>query len=378
MKQEKPYQQCSLSVMDNIADPDIIFDEKGICNYYYEYIKASTENLSLGNKGEENLLHLVEKIKKDGKGKKYDCIMGLSGGVDSSYIAYLAKLHGLRPLAVHFDNGWNSELAVMNIENIVTKLDIDLYTLVVNWDEFKDIQLAYFNASVVDIEVVTDHAISGTIARLAKKYNIKYSLTGSNIVTEFVLPPSWVFHKNDHLNLLDIHKKFGKLPLKSYPIYTTYLKKYVQNITKLESIALLNSVPYNKEAIKNFIAKELGWRDYGGKHYESIFTKFYQAYILPTKFKIDKRKAHLSTLIFSGQISKETAMMELAIPLYNDLEFRQDLDFVLKKLQLSDLAFHSLMQLPIVSHYEFKRENSFYERYRVLKLLKTIVKKITS
>ena len=373
---EKPYQQCAISVMDNIADSDISFDEKGICNYYYDYIKAAGEKVLQGEDGKENIERLITKIKVAGKGKKYDCIMGVSGGVDSTYVAYLAKLHGLRPLAVHFDNGWNSELAVMNIQNIVTKLNIDLYTLVVNWDEFKDIQLAYLNASVVDIEVVTDHAISGTIARLAKKYNIKYSLTGSNIVTEFIMPPSWIFHKNDHANLKDIHKQYGKVPLKSYPIYTTYLKKYVQNIVKFEAIALLNSVPYNKQAIKDFIGKELNWRDYGGKHYESIFTKFYQAYILPEKFKIDKRKAHLSTLIFSGQITKEDALLELNKPLYGEIELRHDLEFVLKKLELSSASFKSLMALPAISHYNFKREGSIYTKYPAFKILRPIIKMI--
>lgn len=362
--------------MDNIADPDITFDEKGICNYYYDYNKAALENTLLGEAGKQNIQQLISKIKRAGKGKKYDCIMGLSGGVDSTYIAYLAKHHGLRPLAVHFDNGWNSELAVMNIQNIVTKLDIDLYTYVVNWDEFKDIQLSYLAASVVDIEVVTDHAISGTLARLAKKYSIKYSLSGSNVVTEFIMPPAWIFNKSDHINLKNIHQQYGKVPLNSYPLYTTYLKKYLQNIIKFESIELLNSVPYDKQSIKKFIEKELGWRDYGGKHYESIFTKFYQAHILPTKFKIDKRKAHLSTLIFSGQITRQEALTELALPLYNEIELRRDLDYVLKKLSLSVTEFQHFMDMPAKSHNIFKRESSLYSRYPLFKFLRPIIRTV--
>jgi len=376
MSSNNTYQQCSLSVMDTIADPDITFDEKGICNYYYEYQKAAKENVFTGEAGIKNIEQLVEKIKEAGKGKPYDCIMGVSGGVDSTYVAYLAKKHGLRPLAVHFDNGWNSELAVKNIENLVSKLDIDLHTLVINWEEFKDIQLAYLKASVIDIEAVTDHAITGTISTLAKKYNIKYSLTGSNVVTEFVMPPSWTFNKSDHVNLQDIHKKFGTMPLKSYPIYNTYLKKYTHNVIKMESVALLNSVPYNKQEIKDFIQKELAWRDYGGKHYESIFTKFYQAYILPVKFKVDKRKPHLSTLIFSGQITKQEALAELEKPLYDSNEFRHDYDFVLKKLGLTNNEFEDLMRLPVKDHRDYKTETSVYQRFPVLKLIRPLIRTI--
>jgi len=376
MSSNNIYQQCSLSVMDTIADPDITFDEKGICNYYYEYQKAAKENVFTGEAGIKNIEQLVAKIKEAGKGKPYDCIMGVSGGVDSTYVAYLAKKHGLRPLAVHFDNGWNSELAVKNIENLVSKLDIDLHTLVINWEEFKDIQLAYLKASVIDIEAVTDHAITGTISTLAKKYNIKYSLTGSNIVTEFVMPPSWTFNKSDHVNLQDIHKKFGAIPLKSYPIYNTYLKKYTHNIIKMESVALLNSVPYNKQEIKDFIQKELAWRDYGGKHYESIFTKFYQAHILPVKFKVDKRKPHLSTLIFSGQITKQEALAELEKPLYDNNEFRHDYDFVLKKLGLTNNEFEDLMRLPVKDHRDYKTETSVYQRFPVLKLIRPLIRTI--
>ncbi|HTC01044.1 MAG TPA: N-acetyl sugar amidotransferase [Ferruginibacter sp.] len=376
MSNERPYQQCSLSVMDAIADPDITFDEKGICNYYYEYQKAAKENVFTGEAGEKNIEQLVNKIKEAGKGKPYDCVMGVSGGVDSTYVAYLAKKHGLRPLAVHFDNGWNSELAVKNIENLVSKLDIDLHTLVINWEEFKDIQLAYLKASVIDIEAVTDHAITGTISTLAKKYDIKYSLTGSNVVTEFVMPPSWIFNKSDHINLQDIHKKFGTIPLKSYPIYNIYLKKYTHNVIKMESVALLNSVPYNKQEIKDFIQKELAWRDYGGKHYESIFTKFYQAYILPVKFKVDKRKPHLSTLIFSGQITKQEALAELERPLYDSNEFRHDYDFILKKLGLTNGEFEDLMRLPVKDHRDYKTETSVYQRFPVLKLIRPLIRTV--
>jgi N-acetyl sugar amidotransferase len=373
--QTRPYQQCTVTVMDTIADPRITFDAHGICNYYHEFKRAEKERVFSGEEGEKKLEALVQQIRNDGSGKPYDSIMGLSGGVDSSYVAYKAKQLGLRPLAVHFDNGWNSELAVQNIENIVSKLDLDLYTLVVDWEEFKDLQLAYLRASVVDIEVVTDHAISATLFRLAKKHNIKYVLSGSNVATEFIMPTDWIFNKNDHVNLKAIHKAFGKVPLKTYPVFDTLLKKYSSAVLKSGWVSFLNYMPYIKEEVKKTITRELGWRDYGGKHYESSFTKFYQAYILPEKFKIDKRKPHLSNLICSGQMTREDALGELKKPLYQPDELKQDLAYVLKKFGLSPEEFDEIMKLPIRKHSDFPVETSVYDRYLVLKLIKHLVKR---
>jgi len=224
----RPYQQCAFSVMDTIADPNITFDEKGICNYYYEHLQKEKDFVLKGEAGKKKVQELVEKIKADGNGKKYDCITGISGGVDSTYLCLQAKKLGLRTLVVHFDNGWNSELAVKNIENIIGKLGFDLYTLVVDWNEFKDLQLAYLKASVVDIEALTDHAISGTLFKLAAENNIKHILSGYNIVTEATLPKHWVFTKNDDANIKDIHKKFGTAPLKTYPFFGLKQKKCMQ------------------------------------------------------------------------------------------------------------------------------------------------------
>jgi N-acetyl sugar amidotransferase len=274
------YRQCSITVMDNIADEDVTFDEKGICNYYHDY-KIAEKNVFVELEGQARLQQLADAIKAKGKGKKYDCLIGLSGGVDSTYVAYLVKQLGLRPLAVHLDNGWNSELAVMNIENIISKLNIDLYTLVVNWQEFKDIQLSYLKASVVDIEVVSDHAIFATMYKLAKQHDIGYIISGTNIVTEHIMPPSWLYKKMDFANLSDIHNQYGKVKIKTYPYFDFKKYVYYSAVLRLIPISILNYVPYNKQEIKQFITEELDWRDYGGKHYESIFTKFYQAYILP-------------------------------------------------------------------------------------------------
>ena len=357
------YLQCSLTVMDNIADPDISFDVNGVCNYYNDYIRAEREDVFTGQEGEQKLKRLAETIHRNGKGKAYDCLIGLSGGVDSTYVAYLVKKHGLRPLAVHLDNGWNSELAVKNIENIVRKLNIDLFTLVIDWNEFKDIQLAYLKASVVDIEVVSDHAIFATMYKLAKDKKIDYIISGTNVVTEHIMPPSWLYQKMDFANLKSIHGRYGKVKLKTYPYFDFKRYVYYSAVLKLTPVSILNYVPYNKKEIKQFITNELEWRDYGGKHYESLFTKFYQAYILPQKFKIDKRKAHLSTLICSGQMTRAEALEELKKPLYAENELRQDKEYVLKKLGLSVEEFAAIMVASPRSHSEFETDKKRKQAY---------------
>jgi len=367
---EPNYRQCSLSVMDNIADPDITFDENGICNYYFEYKKAECTYIINKELRTQKLEELADKIKASGINRPYDCIMGLSGGVDSTYVAYLAKQLGLRPLAVHFDNGWNSETSVKNIENIVNRLGFDLFTYVINWDEFKDLQLAYLKASVVDIEAITDHAIFATLYRIAGERNIKFILSGTNIQTENTLPKSWIFSKTDHINIKSIHKKFGTIPLKTFPFMGVKVKRIYQQVKGITSISVLNYVDYNKANVKEIISKELGWRDYGGKHYESIWTRFYQGYILPTKFNIDKRKAHLSDLIFGGQITKDQAVDELAKPIYERQQFKDDFEFVLKKLGLTQQEFESLMAIPPQSHYEYDYEKPIDLRYPFLRPLK--------
>jgi N-acetyl sugar amidotransferase len=357
------FRQCSITVMDNIADPDIQFDKNGICNYYHDYKNAADKGVLAGEKGKQKLEELVTKIKNDGRGNAYDCLIGLSGGVDSTYVAYLVKKLGLRPLAVHLDNGWNSELAVKNIENIINKLGIDLYTLVINWEEFKDIQLSYLKASVVDIEVVSDHAIFATMYKLAKEKKISYVISGTNIVTEHIMPESWLYKKMDFANLEDIHGKYGKVKIKTYPRMDFKKYVYYSGFLKLNAISILNYVSYNKQEVKELIKRELEWRDYGGKHYESVFTKFYQAYILPEKFKIDKRKAHLSTLICSEQITKEEALRELEKPLYLPEDLKQDKEYVIKKFGMTEIEFDAIMKLPPGKHETFKSDKHIKKRY---------------
>ncbi len=373
------YQQCTKTVMDNISDPNIFFDDKGICNYYHNYFEKEKEHVFVGKEGQFLFNNTIKKLKETGIEKKYDCILGVSGGVDSTYLAYIAKQQGLRLLCVHFDNGWNSELAVKNIENIVTKLDFDLETYVINWNEFRDIQRAYFKANVVDIEAITDHAISGTIYKIAAKYGIKFILSGNNYVTESLLPSYWIFSKGDHVNIKDIHKTYGKIPLKTFPFFDLKAKHYYQKVKKIQTVDLLNYVPYVKNEIKQIIIDELDWKDYGGKHYESIFTRFYQGYILPNKFGVDKRKAHLSNLICSGQVSKEEALNELSIPMYDKEQCEEDKEFVLKKLGFTEKEFEVYINTSRREHSEFKTEQSIYNTYPILKPIKPIgnlIKKI--
>ncbi len=376
MKTDRTYQVCSKCILDTHDDPDIEFDANGVCNHCRLYEDILHHRIFHGEEGKEKLKQLVEKIKKDGAGKEYDTIVGISGGVDSSYVAYLSKQLGLRPLLVHCDNGWNSELAVNNIENIVQKLNFDLYTYVINWEEFRDIQLSFLQASVVDIELITDHAIAATLYRLASKYKVRNILQGVNITTEGLLPSSWVHNKLDYINIKDIHKRFGKVKLKTYPHLTLWDTFYYSKIWKVDFIPVLNYIDYNKTEAKQTITKELGWRDYGGKHYESVFTRFYQAYILPKKFGIDKRKSHLSTLICSGQITRQEALEEMKKPIYDAVKLEEDKEYVIKKFGLTTESFDKLMEAPGVPHTDYHSMMNIYKKLRPLsKLYKKIFKR---
>lgn len=357
--------ECTRCVLDSNDDPNLLLNENGICNHCLIFEKEWKQYVPKREEGKLVLDKMIKKIKSFGQGKKYDCLIGLSGGVDSSYVAYLGKKFGLRPLAVHFDNGWNTELAVQNIENIVNILGFDLHTYVIDWEEFKDLQLAYLKASVIDIEVLTDHAIYGTLFNIAKKNNIKYVLGGLNMATEGILPYHWTYNKKDFINIKDIHKKYGKKKLKTYPFLTRKIKRNLIN-SEIEFVNYLNLLPFQKDEVKKVLMKEVNWRDYGGKHQESIFTRFYQGYILPKKFGVDKRKAHLSSLICSGQITKTKALKILNEPIYNAQQLEEDLGFVLKKLGLSLKDFNHIMELPPRSHKDFAIEGSLFYYYPIL------------
>ena len=342
---------CIRCVMDSSV-ADIEFDDNGVCNFCKEHEqKVAMTPYHQGN-ADKKIRHIVNKLIAEKNGD-YDSIVGLSGGVDSSYVAYQAVKLGLRPLAVHFDNGWNSELAVQNIENIVKKLNLDLITFVIDWSEFKDIQRSFFKANVIDIEMVTDHAIFVAMYQIANEHKIRYILSGTNAATEAIMPAAWQHFKFDLLNLKSIHKRFGTVPIKRYPTLSVWEMAWNHYVAGAKSISLLNYLPYRKDDAMRTLSDELGWQYYGGKHYESTFTKFYQAYILPVKFGVDKRRIHLSDLIMNNEITRDQALVELDQPRYNDLQLAQDRDYVCKKLGFSKEEFSAYMTAPPVSHYNF-------------------------
>ena len=352
MKTDTHYQQCTRCVLDTTSST-IFFDEKGVCNYCHAFDRQMKKFITIDPVIKQNQLNqIINYIKKVGKNNQYDCIIGLSGGVDSTYMAYLAKQLGLRPMAVHFDNSWNSELAVKNIENSVSKLQLDLKTYVIDWQEFKEIQLAYLKASVVDIEVPTDQLIFAALNKIARQNNIKYILSGANIVTEYGVPLDWAYrNKSDQTNLLNIYKQFGNgKKLTTLPKFDFYTRYFYNQVYGIQTLSLLNYVDYTKEKVKQVISSELAWQDYGGKHFESVFTRFYQGYILPKKFNVDKRKAHLSALICSGQITKQEAVKELDSNTYDNRLQEEDKVFVIKKFNLTTSEFDAIMNAPRVEH----------------------------
>jgi N-acetyl sugar amidotransferase len=357
--------------MDTSGDDRITFDSEGVCNYCHSYDELHAALVPDPATAVDRLSSKIAEIRRAGEGKPYDSILGLSGGVDSSYLAHVAKQQGLRPICIHFDNGWNSEMAVQNIHHIVHKLGFDLETYVIDWDEFRDLQRAYFKAGVIDIEALTDHAIFASIYRLAFRMGIRYVLSGSNVVTEGILPHHWTHRKSDYINIVDIHRHFGTLSLKTFPLIDKRTKDRIRK-WGLETVELLNWVPYDKAEAKALLQRELGWQDYGGKHYESVFTKFYQAYILPVKFGVDKRKAHLSTLVCSGQISRQQALEELSKPLYDPADLQKDKEYVLKKLGFTEAEFDGMMADKPVPHNTFAVEGSLFHYYPLLKLVRPL------
>jgi N-acetyl sugar amidotransferase len=364
------------------SDPDIIFDEKGECNHCKQHDIFVRDHVPVGEKATVELNKLVDRIKSQGRGKKYDCIIGLSGGVDSTYVALLVKKLGLRPLAVHLDNGWNSELAVKNVENIVNKLGFDLYTIVINWEEFKALQLAYLRSGVVDLEATSDHAIVATMYKLCKEHDLHFVIGGTNFATESILPQKWYFQRKDDLvNLKDIYKKYGSgIKLRTFPTLGFPKLVYYNLFHRVEWISILNYVPYVKDEVKEIIKKELDWNDYGGKHHESIITKFYQSYILPQKFGYDKRRAHLSSLICSKQISRDQALYELSLPVYKcNFDLENDIEYIIKKFGISRSEFDLILSGEKRQHDEFKTDIwqriLFYKSIDILKSFKDFIHK---
>jgi N-acetyl sugar amidotransferase len=354
---------CKRCVMDT-SDPEIEFDINGICNHCRSadiLLKQTPYSLEKKLK-ESEFKELISEIKENGKGKKYDCIIGLSGGVDSSYVAYVLKEAGLNPLAIHLDNGWNSELSVMNIESICRTLNIELYTKVLNWEVFKDIQYSFLKSSTPDSEIPTDHAIFVTLFESAIKFDLKYILTGINISTESIMPKIWSYGHWDWKYIKAIHKRFGKLKIKDFPHIGILKLIYYLKIKRKKWVNVLNYVEFNKEEAKTIIQSKLNWRDYGGKHHESLYTKFFQTYILPKKFGIDKRKAHLSSLICSYQITRDQALFELNKPIISESEAIAEKEYLEKKFNISSIEFDSIMNTTPKTFHDYPNSFEFINK----------------
>lgn len=364
---KRSYQICNRCVLDT-SDPFIEFDELGNCNHCNHYFNQLQNLTYKGKESDQELIELVNQIKKRGEGKKYDCVVGISGGVDSCYVAYKVKELGLRPLAVHMDNGWNSEAAVHNIETVCEKLGIDYECFVLDWQEFKDLQLSFLKASIVEVEIPTDIAIQGAVHQTAAKYGIKTIISGGNYASEGLLPNSWFYNPKDSKLLKAIQKQFGSKPLKTFPFFDLQREFYYKFIKGIKIKYILNFMPYDKDAARTLLEEKLGWRYYGGKHYESKYTGFVQSYIQPVKFNADYRRATLATEICAGKTTREIALEELNKPSYDPFTIKQETDYIAKKFGIAVDEFKNIMDLPVKTYRDYpnneKLLNFFYGLYR--------------
>jgi len=332
---ERTSRMCTRCIMDT-TDPKIIFDEKGVCNHCHKFDNETRKQWFPNKEGKRQLKKIFDRIKEERKKFEYDCILGLSGGLDSSYLALVMKEYGMRPLVVHVDAGWNSELAVYNIEKVVKYCGYDLHTHVMNWPEVRDLQLAYLKAQVANQDVVQDHAFFASLYHFAVNNRINYVISGGNIATEGVFPPSWHHDAMDAINLKAIHKKFGNLPLKDFQVISFWQYYfYYPFIKKMKVVRPLNFIFYTKEIALAELQEKVGYKIYGRKHGESRFTKFFQNHYLPTKFNMDKRKPHLSSMVLCGLMTREQAIEDLTKPLYDENELREDKHYIAKKLGIT-------------------------------------------
>lgn len=371
----RPYQICTRCVMDT-TDPKITFDDAGVCNHCHNFEEVTSQNWFPNEKGKEKLQQMIQKLKTFGASRPYDCILGLSGGVDSSYLALKVHEWGLRPLVVHIDAGWNSELAVANIEAIVKYCNYDLYTHVIDWEEMRDLQLAYFKAGIANQDVPQDHAFFANLYHFATQNNICYILSGGNIATEAIFPQAWEGSAMDSINLHSIHKRYGEIPLKNYKTISFFdYYFWYPFVKKLRTIRPLNYIPYHKETAIMELQDKIGWRTYDRKHGESLFTKWFQNYYLPIKFGYDKRRTHFSSLIVSGQMSREESLSKLKEPLYSSQdELENDIMFLCKKLRISREYFKQLMDSPNHHYTEFPNWDIYQKNFKKAQFL---VEKIT-
>lgn len=367
-----PYQICTKCVMDT-SDSKIFFDTAGVCDHCNNFFHHTLPRWHTDERGARELNALVEKIKKDGKGKDFDCIIGMSGGIDSSYLTYIAKEQlGLRPLVFHVDAGWNSQEAVNNIEKLVDSLGLDLYTEVIDWAEIRDLQLAFFKSGVPHIDVPQDHAFFATMYKFAEQYSVKYILTGGNLSTECIRNPiEWMYYQSDSAQLRDIHHQFGTRPLVNYPVTSIlHHKIYLPYIKGIKVFRPLDLVPYVKKNAVSLLVEKFGWQPYPQKHFESRFTRFYEGYWLPKKFGYDTRRVQYSSLIVTGQMTRDDALAELGKPNYDESTIGQDFEYVATKLGISVSELQGYMDAPNKTYRDFKSQEYIYSMGSwVLKML---------
>ena len=355
---ERPYRICVNCVMDT-TDPKNTFDDRGFCRHCRNFYANILPNWHTDERGWADLQNIVRRIKQAGAGKDFDCIMGVSGGIDSSYLTYVAKEKlGLRPLVFHVDAGWNSQVAVNNIEKMVKALGLDLYTEVVDWAEMQDLQLAFFKAGVAHLDTPQDHVFSAAMYRFAVRHKIKYILNGGNYSTECVENPlEWHYHASDLVQLKDIHEKFGRRPLKTFPLSNILTYKifytYFKGITRIRP---LDYVPYIQKDAIELLTRKFGWQEYPHKHYESRFTKFYEGYWKPKKFGIDVRKAQFSSLILTQQMTREEALEKLSRPALDDDTVRKEFEYVATKLGITVKELQGYLDAPNKTYRDYKSQ----------------------
>jgi N-acetyl sugar amidotransferase len=346
-----------------------MFDETGVCNHCHRRDESIKRSVFSGAAGKNRLENIINRIRKANKNKSYDCVIGVSGGVDSTFAAYKVIEYGLRPLAVHLDNGWDSELAIKNVENICRKLKIDLHTIVLDWHEFKDLQISFLKASTPDSEIPSDHAILAAMLNTAKMIGVKHIITGYNTRTETHLPSAWSRGHSDWGYIKNIQKRFGTIQLKTFPhlgmkemFFATYNRQF---------IFILNYLDYSKRDAMPILERELGWQYYGGKHYESIYTRWYQGYWLPMKFGYDKRRVHMSSLICSGEMTRAEALEALTNPSYPPALQKEDTAYVLKKFDMTNDQLDAILHLPKKSYWDYPSYGQIYKTpvYRGLRIV---------
>lgn len=362
---EAPPRACIHCVMTSEVDPDLELLD-GVCNHCVRYAELLPSRVLSGAEGMQAIQTLATRMRRHRSPKGYDCVIGVSGGVDSTYVAMKAKELGLNPLAVHVDNGWNSEIAVSNIEKTLKVLDIDLRTVVLDLREFYDLQRSFLYASTPDGDVPTDHAIQATLWKAARSNGVRYIISGMNFRTESVLVHSWSYGHSDWRYIRAVHRRHGTRRLKSFPHFGFIELFYTTIVRRVRTVSLLNYIDYDKSLAIAELQEKLHWVPYGGKHYESIYTRFYQGFVLPQKFGIDKRRGHLSDLINSGQLTKSEALEALEEHDYDDHQRLQDQDLVLKKLDLTKDQFEEILAAPPRSFRDYPNSHAFVQRLRNL------------